>query len=138
MKINGASPTSPASRRTRASGSGSAAFEPAGGATAPRAAAPAAAPIGLSSIDALLALQAEGFDERRRRATGRASTLLDILDDIKIALLEGGVSRQKLNELVGALSLTRDDTRDAKLESVLDEVETRALVELAKHETRAA
>jgi hypothetical protein len=138
MKINGASPTSPASRTSRTSGAGGGTFEPAAGATAPRAAAPAAAPIGVGSIDALLALQAEGFDERRRRAAGRASTLLDILDEIKIALLEGGVSRARLNELVGALNVTRDDTQDAKLESVLDEVETRALVELAKHEARAA
>lgn len=138
MKINGATPTTPAARKGRAPGARGATFEPASGTTGARPAASASAPIGVASIDALLALQAEGFEGRRERAAGRACTLLDILDDIKLALLEGGVSRAKLDALVGALSVTRDDTNDARLESVLDEVETRALVELAKHETRAA
>jgi len=94
--------------------------------------------MGVASIDALLALQGEDFEGARRRAAGRAFTLLDILDDIKIALLEGGVPAAKLNALLGALSATRDDTHDARLETVLDEVETRAMVELAKYESRLA
>lgn len=140
MKINGASPTTPATRKRDASGAGGAAFEPAAGAAArPGGVSAASGPMGVSSVDALLALQGEAADDiLRRKATGRAFNLLDILDDIKIALLEGGVPRSKLNALLGALSMQRDETSDARLESVLDEVETRAMVELAKHETRAA
>ncbi len=136
MKIYGASPTTPAARK-RGAGKTGAAFEPET-ATAAGRAAPAAGPMGVSSIDALLALQGEAGADVRERAAGRAFTLLDILDEIKIALLEGGAPRAKLEALVGALSIERADTHDTRLESVLDEVETRALVELAKHEVRAA
>jgi len=138
MKINGASPTSPTTRKAGAARTDAAGFQPAESAGMTRGAAAAGGPIGVGSIDALLALQGEGKEGSRRRATGRAFALLDILDDIKIALLEGGVPRSKLNALLGALSASRDDTSDPRLETVLDEVETRAMVELAKHETRAA
>ncbi len=138
MKINGASPTPPTARKKAAARKDGAVFEAAGETTSSRAANAASGPMGVASIDALLALQGEDFDSPKKRATGRAFTLLDLLDDIKIALLEGGVPQSKLNALLGALSATRDDTRDEKLETVLDEVETRAMVELAKHETRPA
>lgn len=140
MKINGAPPTTPASRKRETGRTGGAAFEPASaGASRAGGVSGAAGPVGIASIDALLALQGEAAgDALRHKAAGRAFTLLDLLDDIKIALLEGGVPRAKLNALLNALSVQRDETHDARLESVLDEVETRAMVELAKHDARAA
>jgi hypothetical protein len=70
--------------------------------------------------------------ERRRRAVGRAGRILDLLDDVKIALLEGSMTPNALTTLVAAVHEQRDRTDDPNLEGVLDEIETRAAVELAK------
>ena len=89
----------------------------------------------ITSVDALLAVQGSGdFTEAKKRASERAMTLLDVLDDLKIALLEGGVPRAKLTRLMDALASRRDQVGDPKLEAMLDEVETRAAVELAKYD----
>ncbi|SDM71452.1 Class II flagellar assembly regulator [Maricaulis salignorans] len=88
---------------------------------------------GVSSVDAILALQSVGdFNEARKQATGRAMELLDVLDELKLALLEGGLPKAKLVALMSLLQTRRDDTNDAGLEAALDEVEIRAAVELAK------
>jgi Class II flagellar assembly regulator len=90
----------------------------------------------LTSLDALLALQeTPGPTERKKRAVRRASGLLDALDQVKLALLdEGGDPRGALERLRAATRDFRDQTDDMGLEAVLDEVETRAAVELAKDE----
>lgn len=98
-------------------------------------ASPASALSGVSSIDALLALQAVGGPlERRRRAIGRAGKILDVLDDVKVALLDGEVLPDALDRLVVAVREERDETEDPRLEGVLDEIEMRAAVEMAKLE----
>ena len=116
-------------------------FSVAGGASA-RESAPAArlsGPTGVGSVDALLALQqADGPLERRRRAVKRAGRILDVLDDIKVALLEGRVGPGALSQLTEALREERSQTEDPRLEGVLDEIETRAAVELAKRERAPA
>lgn len=99
--------------------------------TAP--ASPSAGAAGVSGIDALLALQSVGTPtERRRRAVGRAGRILDLLDDVKVAVLEGSMTPQALSTLMGAVREQRDRTDDPGLEGVLNEIETRAAVELAK------
>jgi hypothetical protein len=100
------------------------------------AAAPAARAQGLSgvaSLDALLALQEAGGPlERRRRAVGRAGRILDVLDDLKLAVLDGEVTGGDLDRLLRAVRDQRQATDDPRLEGVLDEIEMRAAVELAK------
>ena len=49
-------------------------------------------------------------------------------------LLAGGIPRLTLNRLASAVSARRDGFSDPKLQSVLDEIELRARVELAKLE----
>jgi hypothetical protein len=96
----------------------------------------ARAASGVSSIDALLALQADGFDpERRGRQLRRAHIALDKLDAVQRALILGGMgeARAGLESLAGDLELTGDPG----LDSVLLEIETRRAVELAKLERRA-
>lgn len=93
---------------------------------------------GVSSVGALLALQAIGDPlERRRRAVGRAGVILDALDEMKLAMLDGGMSKDALAKLVGAVREQRDHTEDQALEGVLNEIETRAAVELAKLDAAA-
>jgi hypothetical protein len=97
--------------------------------------------MGVMGMDALLALQDVGGPlERKRRAVSRAGRILDVLDDLKLALLDGSISGTDLERLTRAVRDARDATEDPKLEAVLDEIELRAAVEMAKLEiaTRAA
>jgi hypothetical protein len=88
---------------------------------------------GISSVDALIALQDVGGPlERRRRAVGRASRILDVLDDVKVAMLDGELHEGELERLRRAVREERQSTEDPGLEDVLNEIETRAAVELAK------
>ena len=93
---------------------------------------------GVMAVDALLALQdVAGPLERKRRAVGRATRILDLLDEIKLALLGGELNLGQLDRLRRALRDHRAYTDDPKLEAVLDEVELRAAVEIAKLEQAA-
>lgn len=86
-------------------------------------------------VDALLTLQDVGGPlERRRRAVNRGIRLLDRLDELKIALLDGRITGENLMRLQVAIREQRAATEDPRLESLLDEIETRALVEMAKLE----
>lgn len=90
---------------------------------------------GVMNVGAILALQeVAGPLERRRRAVGRAGKILDVLEDVKIALLSGDASMDDLDRLRRAVRDERMGTDDEQLEGVLNEVETRAAVELAKLE----
>jgi hypothetical protein len=101
-------------------------------------AAPTGGVTGIASIDALLALQSVGSPlERKKKAVRRASAILDILDEVKVALLDGGVSPQALARLVSAIRDERAETDEPALEGVLNEIETRAAVEMAKLEMLA-
>ena len=136
MKVNGPGPTG-------ATGAGAGAKRAVAGGFAPSSAgaareAPAAAMAGgvsATTLDALIALQSTPSAlERRRRAVNRAGRLLDVLDDVKLTLLDGGNPMIALERLRGAVREQRDGTEDPRLEGVLDEIETRAAVELAKQE----
>ena len=110
---------------------------------APQASA-AAARVGalgaVGSLDALLALQETLSPlERRRRAVRRAGVMLDALDDLKFALIDPeGVDASAAGRLADAIRQTRDETDDSELEALLEQVEIRAAVEIAKRETTAA
>ncbi|HEY8617406.1 flagellar assembly protein FliX [Phenylobacterium sp.] len=89
----------------------------------------------LMGVDALLALQDVGGPlERKRRAVTRAGRILDVLDEIKVSLLDGNLSAHQLERLTRALRDERAATDDPKLEAVLEEIEVRAAVEMAKLE----
>ncbi len=90
----------------------------------------------LDSLDALIALQEiDGPLGRRRRAVNRAGRLLDELEGLKLSLLEGEIDEGGLRRLTAAVREQREATSDPGLEAVLDQIETRAAVELAKLET---
>jgi hypothetical protein len=107
----------------------------ASGAGAASSVAPTSGVTGIASIDALLALQSVGSPlERKRKAVRRANGILDVLDDLKVALLEGGISPQALSRLASAVREERAETDEPGLESLLNQIETRAAVEMAKLE----
>lgn len=134
MKVSGPSSLVPnaASKAARPSSGGGFSL----GGAAPAASAGLAAPVSqVASLAALVALQEIGGPlERRRRAMGRAGRILDVLEEVKVALLDGELSPTALDRLTRAIREQREATDDPRLESVLDEIETRAAVELAKLE----
>ncbi len=90
---------------------------------------------GIMNVGALLALQDVGGPlERKRRAVARAGRLLDVLEDMKLALLDGELSSDDIYRLRQAIRDQRDQTDDPGLEDILNHIETRAAVELAKRE----
>jgi hypothetical protein len=98
-------------------------------------AASVSAAQGVMGVEALLALQDVGGPlERKRRAVRRAGRILDVLDDLKVGLLEGELSGADLDRLRRAVRDERANTDDPALEAVLDEIELRAAVEVAKLE----
>jgi len=102
-------------------------------------AAPAFGVAGIGSLDALLALQEVASPlERRRKAVRRAGRILDVLDDLKVALLGGDLSPRALDQLLSAVREQREGADDPGLDAVLNEIETRAAVEIAKLEMARA
>ena len=141
MKVSGPSAGDPVqntggARRPAANGFSPASAEEAREAPA---AAMAAAPSSVASLDALMALHG-AFDptERRRRAVRRAGRLLDVLDEVKLALLDGRDSAPALDRLRRAVGEARDGVDDPKLVDLLDHIDTRAAVELARQDAGRA
>jgi hypothetical protein len=94
---------------------------------------PAAAPRGVSNIDALIALQGvEDPTERRKRAVKRGNSALDVLHDLKMGLLVGSPDPQMIQRLRDAASELKANSGEPGLDEVLAEIELRVEVELAK------
>ena len=104
--------------------------------SAQKAAGPAqsAAASGLFGMDALLALQGEEdvLTGRRRRQIKRSNDILDALDDIRVSVLGGEIDDEALLRLQSNIAASREEVADDRLQGVLNEIETRAFVELAK------
>ncbi|MEQ8370952.1 MAG: flagellar assembly protein FliX [Alphaproteobacteria bacterium] len=139
MKIDGAAPArAPAPRRADRARAG------AGGAFASHlqeTAGPAVtdAPRPVHATAPLFSLQEvpDAASEARRRAVGRADVLLDRLDDIRHALLLGRLSQRQMEDLSRQIRSARGRVADPALEALLDDIDLRARVELAKLATTA-
>lgn len=106
---------------------------------APAGSAGVGATGAVMGLDALIALQDVGGPlERRRRAARRANGILDVLEGVKLAMLDNNLSQADLQRLQRALREEREATGDPELEALLDEIETRAAVEIAKLEQAEA
>lgn len=127
-------------QRTPVSGAGSAGQSKRSGASSftlpgreSASAARGAAVSNAGPLDTLLAVQAEGeTQERRKRQARRGHDLLDGLDRLKAALLSGRVQVSELERLKTMLSLRREVTDDPALDEVIAHIELRTAVELAK------
>ena len=89
----------------------------------------------IAALDSILALQ--GVDDStsgRSKGLARGNQLLDMLDEVRDGLLGGSIPRVTLTRLAHAVGQRHDHFSDPKLQSVLDEIELRARVELAKLE----
>lgn len=90
---------------------------------------------GVAGVEAVLAVQAAD-DATQGRSKGllmaRGDRLLDRLEDLQMALLTGSLPKEKIIELAQALREKRPNSEDADLNAIIDEIELRAEVELAK------
>lgn len=87
----------------------------------------------VSSVDALIALQAvEDPTERRKRALQRGRNALDVLDGLKLGLLDGDLDPSAIGRLKSTVDGLRQGSGDSGLDAVLAEIELRVEVELAK------
>jgi Class II flagellar assembly regulator len=92
------------------------------------------APKQTANIDALLAMQGieEELTEKRKRSVTRGRRALDVLDELKLALLSGKLDATMANRLRDAAAGLKQSSGDPGLDSVLSEIELRVEVELAK------
>lgn len=88
----------------------------------------------VGAVDSLLSLQeVNDASTGRSRGLQRAGDLLDHLDEIRYGLLMGGLSRASLQDLARSVRQQRAMASDPRLGEILDEIELRAAVELAKY-----
>lgn len=87
----------------------------------------------LNSVDALLSLQSvDDATQRRSQGLERGRAVLDALEDIRRGLLLGVIPVQKLKTILKTIDKERENFADPRLEQVIDEIELRGRVELAK------
>ena len=89
----------------------------------------------IAAVDTILALQGiDDWADQRTRGVGHGEQLLTLLDEVRDGLLAGGIPRLTLSRLALAVSKRRGTFAEAKLQTILDEIDLRARVELAKLE----
>lgn len=93
----------------------------------------------VASVDSLLSIQeVPDHGERARRAIRRGTEMLDVLDEVKIGLLAGVQTEEKLVRLLKVVESRSGEVADPGLADILDGIELRARVELAKRGRLAA
>lgn len=87
----------------------------------------------ISSLDSLLALQGvEDPTERKKRAVAKGRNALDVLDALKLGILDGSIDGATMARLKVAAEGLTEETGDAGLDRVMGEIDLRVAVELAK------
>lgn len=106
-----------------------------GGAAATQGSSNAGTTQSITQVDALLAIQAaEDPTERaaRKRAHHRADTILEELDGIRMAMLGGDLTIGHMVNIADVVASHRDRVQDPAMTALMDEIDLRAQVELAK------
>jgi hypothetical protein len=134
MKIvgPGSAQTTAARRREGARASTEGGFVIHGGSTGQARAAGAV--NGPENVGGLFALQEVEDDARsaRRQLARRGQDILDRLDEIRHGLLVGALPRDRVQMLLNLVRSQRAHVHDPRLTQIIDEIELRAEVELAK------
>jgi hypothetical protein len=101
----------------------------------PQRAQAVSGPSPLAAVESILTLQ--GLDDStsgRSKGLAHGEQLLDMLDHVRDGLLSGGIPRTTLSRLATAVGRRHESFADPHLQNVLDEIDLRARVELAKLE----
>jgi len=91
----------------------------------------------MSTVEGLLALQEvedSTTGQSRSRARKWGNDVLDGLERLRIGIITGVVPKAELERIAASVERQRAHTDDPALEAILDEIELRAKVELAKLE----
>lgn len=95
----------------------------------------ASAPVATSPLDALLALQQVSDEEvSRQKGLKYGKELLEGLEEIRNGLLTGSISIDQIRRIEQLTKQQAQQFTDPALKSVLQEIEVRAAVEIAKWE----
>lgn len=133
MKIDPTAPQRQASVRRAGTGSGvrSDGFSKALAESGASAQVSGGGPLG--ALGAMLALQeVPDASDPRGRARRRGEQMLALLDRIRLGLLAGAIPQSQLADLTLLVRSQRAQIDDPRLGEILDEIELRAAVELAK------
>ena len=87
----------------------------------------------IANLDGLLALQ--GIDdllERKKRGAAKGRRALDVLDELKLGMIDGSLDTATVARLRVAAEGLTESTGDSGLDGVLAEIDLRVAVELAK------
>lgn len=139
MKIQGPGPTQKTSKTKKASSSGSsdgadfsAFVDSAGGSSDAAGANPTQ---NIAAVDALLMVQ-ETDDPASRASKGRmrqrSTNVLQELEKIRMAMLTGNLTVGHMIDIADVVSSHRETVDDPALTAIMDEIDLRAQVELAK------
>ena len=122
-----------AKKATMSSGTGFAAeLREVSEASAPSAPVESSAVGGVDSILAVQEVSDATEDRSRGRARQYGDDVLQRLEAIRLDLLIGATSKEKLVELAQRLRSERGSCADSRLNEIIDEIELRAKVEIAK------
>lgn len=89
----------------------------------------------ITAADALLSVQAtDDPAERaaRQRMAGRADHILDKLEAVRVNMLTGNLTVGDMVDIADMVARHREKVSDPTLTSILDEIDLRAQIELAK------
>ena len=132
MRIYGANGTALAARPGAARRSAGGSFNVSED-TASHATGQSAGLRAISTLDALLALQGvEDATEKKKRAVTKGRNALDVLDRLKVGLLDGSLDQSTLARLKVASEGLTEESGDPGLDEVMSAIDLRVAVELAK------
>ena len=144
MKVSGTRTVSPASTKkvgkTKASGGPAFASHLQDAKDEPDGLAQVSEVSGVTAVGSILAAQEVGDDDgqkARQQQQKYGEDILGRLDEIKQDLLIGAISTDHLANLAQTLRMKKSATDDPALISIIDEIELRAAVELAKYTRKA-
>ncbi len=134
-KVGSGKKTTAASRPKVAAGKGDAFAQHLQEATANLANQGVTESSAVGTVGSILAVQ-ETPDSTQHRSRGLLSQygndLLDHLEDLRRDLLTGVIAKEKLSGLAQQMRAQRRQTDDPRLNAIIDEIELRAEVEIAK------
>lgn len=137
MRVSHAQRSNPSGRSRSARGTGRGQFQLAKGPAAKsRPEVSRVASVG--GVDVIVALQAAGEpSDQRRQAVETSDRILDLLDNLKIAVLSGNVSAGDMNRLKNLIGRQISVDEDPALNDIVKQIDLRARVELAKLTARS-
>jgi hypothetical protein len=100
-----------------------------------QSAAPTQATYSIAQLDSLLALQGAedpAHGAARKRARQRSNTILTELDKIRMAMLGGTLTVGHMIDVADVVASHREKIMDPAMTAIMDEIDLRAQVELAK------